>query len=249
MNKKNFILPASDVPALEVKHLTMAYGETEVFSHVELNLPQGVRACILGPNGAGKSTFLKGLLQLEKTKPYGDVNILGHRFKDVRKHLAYIPQTSEVHWDFPTTVFDVVLMGTYVSLGWFRRPKKAEYKRVEAALRHMGIEELAERQISQLSGGQKQRVFLARALVQEAYMYFLDEPLAGVDAVSEKVLMQQLKHFQEEGKTSLTVHHDLQSVEEYFDYVIFFYKGIVAHGSFSTVFTPENIQRTYKGDD
>lgn len=235
---------------LDVQNLTVAYHETPVLWEINLQIPEGVRACIIGPNGSGKSTFIKSVLSLLKPL-VGSVKILGEDFAKVRKKVAYIPQANSVNWDFPTTVLDVAVMGRYTSKSWLRRVDKQDKEIAIEALKEMGMNHLMNRQISQLSGGQRQRVFLARALAQKADLYFLDEPLAGVDALTEKVVMEQLKKFQQLGKTSIVVHHDLQTVREYFDYVIFINRRLIAAGPIDEIFTEYNINKCFgskKGD-
>lgn len=229
---------------IQIKQLNMAYQEKLVLRQVSLDIPEGVRACVVGPNGAGKSTLFKGLLNLEK-KVSGQVLFWDKPFQEVKEKIAYIPQTSSVYWDFPTTVFDVVLMGRYIHTPWYKKMGEKDKQIARKALEEMSMMEYQNRQIKELSGGQKQRVFLARALAQEAELYLLDEPLAGIDAHTEKILMQKLKAFQEQGKTSLTIHHDLNTVEEYFDYVILLNTEIVAAGPVKEVFTRENLEKTY----
>lgn len=229
---------------LQVKNLNMAYQDKLVLKDISFTLPQGVRACVVGPNGAGKSTLFKNILGLEKSLT-GEFLFFGENLKKVRKKVAYIPQTNTVYWDFPTTVFDVVLMGRYVHRTWFQALTNEDVLCATSALEQMHMLEYKDRPIHALSGGQKQRVFLARALAQEAEFYLLDEPLAGIDAQTEKILMQKLKDFQKQGKTSLTIHHDLSTVKEYFDYVILLNTEIVAHGKVEEVFTQENLEKTY----
>ena len=191
---------------ISVNHLTMAYHEKPVLWDVNLDIMENSITAIIGPNGAGKSTLIKGILDLEKTLS-GQVKIMGQDFKDVHKKIAYIPQTSSVNWDFPTTVEDVVLMGRYVHLGWLKRPSQADRKKADQALAMIGLSDYKKRQISQLSGGQRQRVFIARAIAQDADIYFMDEPLAGVDKRTEKIIIDFLRDAQSQGKTSIVVHH------------------------------------------
>lgn len=229
---------------IEIKNMSVAYSAKPVLWEVDLQIPNGVCACVLGPNGAGKSTLIKGMLGLQKPL-LGEVKFFDKPFKEVYKKVAYIPQKSDVNWDFPTTVLDVTLMGRYSHRGWIRRTNKQDLEIAKEALSKMGMLDFKDRQISQLSGGQRQRVFLARALAQEADLYILDEPLAGVDAITEAVVINQLKTFAKEGKSSLVVHHDLHTVREYFDYVIFIKGRVVAAGPFASTFTHENIERCF----
>lgn len=234
------------VSAIEVHDLTVAYGTQPVLWDVDVALPQSRLIAIVGPNGAGKSTLLKAVLGLVKPLT-GWVKVFDDTFQRKRSWVGYVPQRESVDWDFPTTVFDVVLMGTYGQLGWFKRPHRRQRDTVERCLAMLGIEELASRQISELSGGQQQRVFLARALAQDARLYLMDEPFSGVDAATEKAVLELLQALRKEGKTVVAVHHDLQTVADYFEHVVMLNMRLVAAGAISEVFTPENIQKTYGG--
>ena len=214
---------------LHVEDVTMAYRESAVLWDIDLDVPTGVRCAIVGPNGAGKSTLLKGVLGLEKPVA-GYVRLWGKTIDEVRERIAYVPQRGAVNWDFPTTVFDVVLMGRYVHIGLVRRPGKEDRERARAALAEMQLEKLAERQISELSGGQKQRVFIARALAQESDLYIMDEPLAGVDETTERIVMDKFVALQKERKTVIAVHHDLSTLDMYFDYLVVLNRTIKASG-------------------
>ena len=214
---------------LHVEDMTMAYRENAVLWDIDLDVPEGVRCAIVGPNGAGKSTLLKGILGLEQPVA-GYVSLWGRPIDEVRKRIAYVPQRGAVNWDFPTTVFDVVLMGRYVHLGILRRPGKEDRERARQALAEMQLEKLAERQISELSGGQKQRVFIARALAQESDLYIMDEPLAGVDETTERIIMDKFVALQKEKKTVIAVHHDLSTLDMYFDYLVVLNRTIKACG-------------------
>ena len=214
---------------LHVEDVTMAYRENAVLWDIDLDVPTGVRCAIVGPNGAGKSTLLKGVLGLEKPVA-GYVRLWGKTIDEVRERIAYVPQRGAVNWDFPTTVFDVVLMGRYVHIGLMRRPGREDRERARAALAEMQLEKLAERQISELSGGQKQRVFIARALAQESDLYIMDEPLAGVDETTERIVMDKFVALQKARKTVIAVHHDLSSLDMYFDYLVVLNRTIKASG-------------------
>ena len=214
---------------LHVEDVTMAYRESAVLWDIDLDVPTGVRCAIVGPNGAGKSTLLKGVLGLEKPVA-GYVRLWGKTIDEVRERIAYVPQRGAVNWDFPTTVFDVVLMGRYVHIGLMRRPGREDRERVRAALAEMQLEKLAERQISELSGGQKQRVFIARALAQESDLYIMDEPLAGVDETTERIVMEKFVALQKARKTVIAVHHDLSTLDMYFDYLVVLNRTIKASG-------------------
>ena len=204
---------------IHVEDLTMAYRETPVLWDIDLDIPTRVRCAIVGPNGAGKSTLLKGILGLLKPVS-GAVRLWGKPLSAVHKQIAYVPQRGSVHWDFPTTVFDVVLMGRYAHLGLVRRPGKEDHARAMDALEKMKMADFADRQISELSGGQKQRVFIARALAQDAQLYIMDEPLAGVDETTERIIMDKFIDLQKEKRTVIAVHHDLSTLDSYFDYLV-----------------------------
>lgn len=200
----------------------------------------------MGPNGAGKTTLIKAALGLVPLAS-GKVEIYGRSYEQQRHLVGYVPQRESVDWDFPVTVRDVVLMGTYGQLGWFRRPGKKEREIADRCIHQVGISKLANRQIRQLSGGQQQRVFLARALAQDAQLYFLDEPFAGVDAATEAAIFELLQEMRSNNKTVLVVHHDLQTVQDYFDYVILLNMRLIACGPVESTFTNENLQMTYGG--
>lgn len=231
-------------PALAVEDLTVAYKDRPALWDMDLAIPTGVAAAIVGPNGAGKTTLLKAVLGTVRPVA-GTVRLFGRSYADVRARIGYVPQRASVDWEFPTTVLDVVLMGTYGRLGWFRRPGTGERSAALAALDQLGIHNLASRQIGQLSGGQQQRVFLARALVQDADLYLMDEPLQGVDAVTEDAIMTLMHRLRSAGKTLIVVHHDLETVPEYFDWVALLNVRLMAAGPVKDVFTPENLKKTY----
>jgi manganese/zinc/iron transport system ATP- binding protein len=231
-------------PALEVHDLTVAYQDKPALWDVDLAVPEGVLMGVVGPNGAGKTTLLKAMLGLVKPVS-GEVLIRGEPYAANRKAVAYVPQRGSVDWDFPTTVLDLVLMGTYGRLGWFRRPGRAEKEHALDALNRVGMVDFAGRQIGQLSGGQQQRSFLARALVQRADVYILDEPFQGVDAVTERAVVDILRGLRSDGKTVLVVHHDLNTVPEYFDRVTLLNVRVIASGPVEDVFTPANLRAAY----
>lgn len=231
---------------VQVEDLTMAYHDKPVLWDNDVDIIKNSRTAIIGPNGAGKSTLLKGILGLNK-KLSGEVLVMGQEVKKVQDKIAYIPQASSVNWDFPTTVLDVVIMGRYVHLGWIKRPKKSDIEKAEEALKKIGMYEFKDRQIAQLSGGQRQRVFIARAIAQDAEIYFMDEPLAGVDKKTEKIIMDFLKESQRNGKTSVVVHHDLNTLPEYFDHVVILNKRIIAQGPVESTFTEENLEKAFAG--
>lgn len=237
----------SRLDALVVQNLSVAYDNNRVLENANLKVPIGHLAAIIGPNGAGKSTFLKAVLNQLPNK-VGLVEILGKKFSPKSLVVGYVPQRNAVDWDFPTTAFDVVLMGRYGSRGLIKRPSKYDKQLAMEALVSVGMEDYAERSIGQLSGGQQQRVFLARALAQNAEVYFLDEPFAGVDAATEKTIIDILKDLKTQGKSIFVVHHDLQTVKEYFDYTILLNKTILAAGKTEEVFTVEKLHQTYGGN-
>ncbi|MCH2063469.1 MAG: ABC transporter ATP-binding protein [Roseibacillus sp.] len=231
---------------LAIHDLTVAYHRKPVIWDIELNIPEGKLVGVVGPNGAGKSTLLKACQDLVP-KASGEVRIYGAPYKSRRSFVGYVPQRESVDWDFPVSALDVVAMGTYGRIGWFRRVGKTQKRIAMEALERVGIDHLANRQISQLSGGQQQRVFLARALAQDARIYFMDEPFAAVDAATEQAIVALLKELNQAGKTCLVVHHDLASVTRYFDWLVLLNMRVVASGPTEEVFTQENLQKTYGG--
>ena len=232
--------------ALEVTDLTVAYHEKPVLWNVDIEVPSGILMAIVGPNGAGKTTLIKSILSLIKAAA-GQVLIYGQPYDEQRELVGYVPQRGSVDWDFPTSVLDVVMMGRYRTLGWFRRPGKREKQLALEALEKVGMVEYADRQISQLSGGQQQRVFLARALVQDAQIYFMDEPFQGVDATTERAIVALLQELRAAGKTVVVVHHDLQTVPEYFDWVTILNVRRIACGPVESAFTEQNLRLAYGG--
>lgn len=233
-------------PALEIHDLTVSYDRKPVLWGIDLSLPHGCIAGIIGPNGAGKSTLIKAVMGLAPASS-GYVKIFDQELNEVRKRVSYVPQRESVDWDFPASVMDVVLMGRYGHLGLFNRPRKADIEAANLALSQVGMDKFKTRQISQLSGGQQQRVFLARALTQKADIYFMDEPFAGVDAATEKAIIHLLQELARQGKTVVVVHHDLQSVQRYFDWVILLNLRLVASGPTASVFTQKILEETYGG--
>lgn len=231
---------------MHVEDLTVSYQSKPVLWDIDFDIPPGVMAAIVGPNGAGKSTLIKAILDLVRPTA-GHVTIHGLPYRDQRRKVGYVPQRSSVDWDFPTTALDVVTMGLYGKLGWLRRPTRKDKDQARSALARVGMEDYADRQISQLSGGQQQRVFIARALVQDADVYFLDEPMAGVDATTERVIVKILHGLRNAGKTVIVVHHDLQTVRDYFDWLVMLNVRVIAQGPVSETYTPENLRRAYGG--
>ena len=242
--------PSSDaetpVPAIEVHDLTVSYHAKPVLWDIDVEIPAGKLVGVVGPNGAGKSTLLRAILGLVRPAS-GWVRIHGEPLRRGAHGCGYVPQRESVDWEFPVSVLDVVKMGTYGRLGWFRRPGARERERAMHCLEQVGIADLAKRQISELSGGQQQRVFLARALAQDARVYLMDEPFAGVDAATEAAIFEVLRELRASGRTVVVVHHDLQTVEEYFDHVLLLHLRLVAAGSIETTFTRENLLATYGG--
>jgi manganese/zinc/iron transport system ATP- binding protein len=232
--------------ALEIHDVTVAYQRKPVLWDIDLSVDEGKLVGIVGPNGAGKTTLIKAVLGLIPLAS-GKVLIYGRPFQEQRRLIGYVPQRESVDWDFPVTVDDVVLMGTYGRLGWFRRPGHQEREIADRALAQVGMSDFSRRQIRQLSGGQQQRVFLARALAQDARIYFMDEPFSGVDAATETAIIELLQSLRAQGKTVFVVHHDLQTVRSYFDYVILLNMRLVACGPTETTFTPPNLHKTYGG--
>lgn len=233
-------------PAIEVTDLTVAYRDKPVLWDLDLAVPPGILMAVVGPNGAGKTTLIKTILGLIRPAA-GQVLIYGKPYREQRRLVGYVPQRGSVDWDFPTSVLDVVMMGRYANLGWIRRPGSAERDLATEALQKVGMHDFAHRQISQLSGGQQQRVFLARALVQDAQIYFMDEPFQGVDATTERAIVDLLQALRAAGKTVVVVHHDLQTVPEYFDWVTLLNVRRIASGPVDQVFTEHNLRLAYGG--
>jgi len=237
--------PIADSP-LAIRGMTVSYGEKPAVFSVDMTVVEGAMTAIIGPNGAGKSTLLKAALGVIKPLA-GQATVYGASLKAHRHRIAYVPQRASVDWDFPTRVLDVVMMGLYRELGLLRRVRARHIEKALACLERVGMADFSDRQIGQLSGGQQQRVFLARALAQNADLYLLDEPFAGVDAATEKAIISVLKSLKDEGKTVVAVHHDLATVAEYFDNVFLINTRKVAEGPVATTFTSENLTATYGG--
>jgi manganese/zinc/iron transport system ATP- binding protein len=231
---------------LSIHDLTVAYNRKPVLWDVEYEAPDRALIAIVGPNGAGKSTLLKAVLGLVPAAS-GLVEVYGRPVARQRRLIGYVPQRGSVDWDFPVSALEVVAMGLYGRIGWLRPVARRHRAAARACLDQVGMADYADRQISQLSGGQQQRVFLARALAQEAQIYFMDEPFAGVDAATEGAIVDVLRRLKSEGRTLVVVHHDLQSVPEYFDHVLLLNGRVVAAGPVDRAFTPENLRRTYGG--
>ncbi len=234
----------SETNALLVENLTISYDKAPVIWDVSFSVPKASIAAILGPNGGGKTTLLKAALG--ELKPVsGHIDFFGQSIKKVRSRVCYVPQKESVDWDFPITALEVVLMGRFRKLGLFKWPKKADKEAALRALEALGMQDFAHRQILELSGGQKQRVFLARALLQEADIFLLDEPFVGIDAATESVIIDLFKTLKNQGKTFLIVHHDLQTVKDIYDHVVMLKHSLIASGPIDQVFNPENLSKAY----
>jgi manganese/zinc/iron transport system ATP- binding protein len=236
---------SKDIP-LEAHELTVAYQSKPVLWNIDFQIPKGKLMGIVGPNGAGKTTLLKAIMNIVEPAS-GWVKVYGQPYEEMQDRVGYVPQRESVDWDFPTTVLDVTMMGRYGKLGFFRRPGKDDEQAAMSCLEKVGMEEFADRQISQLSGGQQQRVFLARALAQEADLYLMDEPFVGVDATTEKAIVNLLDELKDQGKTIVLVHHDLQTLQEYFDWLLLLNVRLVGVGPMDEVMTEENLRDTYGG--
>jgi manganese/zinc/iron transport system ATP- binding protein len=236
----------TSTPALEVHDLTVSYHRKPVLWNVDLAVPRGKLVGIIGPNGAGKSTLIKAIMGLLPLSS-GWVQVFGRPIESQRDKVGYVPQRESVDWTFPVTAMDVVLMGRYGAVPWWRRVGRRDRATARLCLEKVGMLPYADRQISNLSGGQQQRVFLARALAQESEIYLMDEPFAGVDAATESAIVKLLQELREAGKTVLVVNHDLQTAREYFDMLILLNMRLVAFGQTEGVFTPELLQKTYGG--
>lgn len=235
-----------EAKAISIKGLSHSYGHKRILTNINLNIPTGTLCGVIGPNGAGKSTLFKCILKLIDYD-FGDIRLLDYPIEDVRKRVAYVPQKDEVDWDFPATVMDIVLMGRYPHKPFFSRMNQQDIEIAKTSLQDLGILEFADRQIGNLSGGQQQRVFIARALVQDAKVYFLDEPFVGVDIATEEKIISILQRLASQGKTILVVHHDLSTVHQYFDRVILLNQRLIAAGLTTQVFNDNNISKAYGG--
>lgn len=229
---------------IKVNDLTVSYNKQQAVSQLNLDIKAGSLTAIVGPNGAGKSTLMKSIMKLIKPTS-GTTSVMGNTSKKALKNIAYVPQKGDVNWDFPATVLDVVIMGRYVHKGWFKRPNKEDKNIAHEALKTMKMTDYKDRQISELSGGQRQRVFLARAIAHDASIYLMDEPLQGIDITTEKLIIDTMKALQKQGKTFLVVHHNLNTVPEYFDHVVILNKEIIASGPVEEVWSEDNINAAY----
>ncbi len=236
--------PANDIPALDVRRLTVSYGARPAVWDVDASFPAGAISAIVGPNGSGKSTLLKAALGLVPAES-GTVSVFGHPLREARRRIAYVPQRESVDWDFPITVREVVAMGRYPRRGWFRRPGAEDRRAVEAALERVGMAPLAGRQIGRLSGGQRQRAFVARALAQDADLLVLDEPFVGIDARTEATILRILRETRDAGGSVVMVHHDLTTVRASVDRVLLMNVRVIAEGPPAETLVPENLRRAY----
>jgi manganese/zinc/iron transport system ATP- binding protein len=230
---------------IQIKKLFVAYQKNNVIEDFSCDFPENQMIGIVGANGSGKSTLLKAIMQII---PYqkGEIQIFGQPIEKVRKRIAYLPQRSSVDWDFPASVLDVVLMGLYHKVSWFRKFRKEHKDLALSYLEKVKMLDYAKKHISELSGGQQQRVFLARAFAQEADLFILDEPLAGVDVSTEQIIIDLLKELQNDGKSILMVHHQIESFNDYFDYLLMLKNGKkIAFGKSEEVFVSENIRQLY----
>jgi len=236
----------SELSAISISHLTVSYQSKPVLVDVSLDVPKGMVIGILGPNGAGKSTLIKSVMGFVD-RDFGTVSLFGEVMENAQGRVAYVPQRSQIDWSFPVTVWDVVLMGRYGFIPWYRSPGKADFAIAERALEDVRMQEFRHRQIGQLSGGQQQRVFMARALAQQSDILLLDEPFAGVDAATERAIAGLLAASKAQGKTVMVVHHDLETAAEFFDRVVIVNGRMYAYGPPKEVMTPELLVEVYGG--
>ncbi|MGZ0187895.1 MAG: metal ABC transporter ATP-binding protein [Alphaproteobacteria bacterium] len=245
-NTEDLYNQADAASPFDISGLTVTYADAPALWNVDFTATQGSLTAVLGPNGAGKSTFLKGALGLVPTVA-GRALAYGQSINQARRRIAYVPQRESVDWEFPATALDVATMGLYRQIGWLRPVRRRHREAALAALAELGMADFADRQIGQLSGGQQQRVFLARALVQDADLYLMDEPFAGVDAATERTIVALLRRLASAGKTAIVVHHDLATVREYFDEALLLNVRRIAAGPVDDAMTEENLQRAYGG--
>lgn len=232
--------------SVQVNDLTVHYQGKIAIENISFTVNEGSIVGVVGPNGAGKSTLMKAILDLEKKK--GTVSIFGNPVKMMRKQIAYVPQRSTIDWDFPVRVEDVVLMGRFMHIPWYKRTSRLDREKAKIALEKVGMEEFADRQIGELSGGQQQRVFIARSLAQDADLFFLDEPFVGIDMNSEEIILKLLHELRDEGKTIFIIHHDLSKVEKYFDDLVLINRVLIKAGSVKEVFRPQYLKEAYQGN-
>lgn len=237
---------ANHIPAIQVRHLTVSYGPKPALLDMTLDIEPGLLVGVIGPNGAGKSTFVKAILGFVH-RDLGDVLIQGAPAEQAKGVVAYVPQRSAVDWDFPVTVREVAMMGRYQHVPWYRDPGKADVEAVKQALEMVRMGEFIDRQIGQLSGGQQQRVFMARALAQGSDILLLDEPFAGVDAATERSILEVLERAKAAGKTLVVVHHDLATAAEYFDRLALIKQRLYAYGPPAAVLCEDLLSEVYEG--
>ncbi|GEL07249.1 metal ABC transporter ATP-binding protein [Salisediminibacterium halotolerans] len=234
-----------DIGTVDVANLSVYYHKFSALQNISFSTAEGTIIGVIGPNGAGKSTLMKAMLNLEKSQ--GTTTFNGRPVSEVRKQIAYVPQRSEIDWDFPVRVEDVVLMGRYMHVPWYKKMSKQDRQTAYEALEKTGMEEFRNRQIGELSGGQQQRVFIARALAQDADYFFLDEPFVGIDMKSEQIIVSLLHDLRRQNKTIFVIHHDLSKVESYFDRLLLLNQRLIAYGTVSEVYKPENLKAAYGG--
>jgi ABC-type Mn2+/Zn2+ transport system ATPase subunit len=238
--------PSAALTAIEVEHLTVSYGPSPALLDVSVKIPAGLLIGVIGPNGSGKSTLIKAILGFVRPD-FGTVKIFGEAAEKAKGRVAYVPQRGSVDWDFPITVREVALMGRYGNCPWWRNLSADDYKHADEALEMVRMTEFRDRQIGQLSGGQQQRVFMARAMAQGADILLLDEPFAGVDAATERAILDVLERTRAAGKTLVVVHHDLATAAEYFDRIILLKQRMFAFGPPGVVLQPELLSEVYEG--
>jgi len=232
--------------AIEVEHLTVSYNARPALLDVSVNIEADQLVGIIGPNGAGKSTFIKAVLGFVRPD-LGTVRIGGTNAQNAKGQVAYVPQRGAVDWDFPITVKEVALMGRYQQIPWYSSPRKEDGETAMEALKMVRMEEFADRQIGELSGGQQQRVFMARALAQGSNILLLDEPFAGVDAATERAILEVLDRAKRSGKTLVVVHHDLSTAAEYFDKLLLIKQRLYAYGEPAAVLQEDLLSQVYEG--
>ena len=235
-----------NAPVIVVENLTVSYGPKPALLDVSLSVDKGLLVGVIGPNGAGKSTFIKAILGFVK-RDFGSVKILGISAEKARGLVAYVPQRGAVDWDFPVCVKEVAMMGRYGAIPWYRNPSKEDWEIVSNALDMVRMSEFKDRQIGQLSGGQQQRVFMARALAQGSEILLLDEPFAGVDAATERAILDVLERAKQTGRTLVVVHHDLATASEYFDRLILIKQRLYAYGTPQMVLREDLLSEVYEG--
>jgi manganese/iron transport system ATP-binding protein/manganese/zinc/iron transport system ATP- binding protein len=239
-------MTTEQAPIIEVRHLTVSYGVRPALLDVSVAIEPHQLVGVIGPNGSGKSTLIKVILGFVRPD-VGEVFIAGQDVQKAKGRVAYVPQRGAVDWDFPITVREVALMGRYQRIPWHRSPRQEDREAALEALALVRMSDFADRQIGQLSGGQQQRVFLARALAQGADILLLDEPFAGVDAATERAILEVLERARAAGKTLVVVHHDLTTAAEYFDKLILLKQRLYAYGPPRAVLQEDLLSQVYDG--